>query len=91
MGTIAARKALEIVGNVRKVIAMETTTACQAIDLRAPAELGTYTKKAYAAVRKRIPVVTCDVVMYPLLETADGMLKSEEYEREVYGGEPCDE
>ena len=91
MGTIAARKALEIVGNVRKVIAMETMAACQAIDMRAPAELGKYTKKAHAAVRRRIPVLTCDTVMYPLLETAESLLRGEDYEREVYGGEPCDE
>jgi len=91
MGTIAARKALEIVGNVRKVIAMETMSACQAIDLRAPAELGVYTRKAHAAVRRRIPSIACDVVMYPLLETIEALLKSEDYDREVYGGEPCDD
>ena len=34
MGTIAARKAREIMMNVRKVLAMEILGACQAIDLR---------------------------------------------------------
>ncbi|MFA5006724.1 MAG: histidine ammonia-lyase [Candidatus Izemoplasmatales bacterium] len=91
MGTIAARKALEIVGNVRKVIAMETMSACQAIDLRPAAELGAFTTKAHAAFRRRIPKVESDVVMYPLIEAADGFLRSEDYDREVYGGEPCDE
>jgi len=91
MGTIAARKALEIVGNVRKVLAMETMSACQAIDLREPAELGAYTAKAHAAIRRRIPKVECDVVMYPLIEAADEYLRSEDYDREVYGGEPADD
>jgi histidine ammonia-lyase len=34
MGTIAARKAAEILENTRQVIAMELLTACQAVDLR---------------------------------------------------------
>ena len=33
MGTIAARKAAEILGNVRRVLAMELMCACQAVDL----------------------------------------------------------
>lgn len=33
MGTIASRKAMEIMENVRKVLSMEILTACQGIDL----------------------------------------------------------
>ncbi len=91
MGTIAARKAAEIVANVRKVLAMETLCACQAIDLRQPAALGRHTAKAYAYLRERIATVRNDVVMYPLLETAEAILKSEDYDHAVYGGEPSDE
>ena len=40
MGTIAARKAREILQNTKKVIAMEILAACQAIDLRGNKKLG---------------------------------------------------
>ena len=40
MGTIAARKAREILENTRKVLAMELFAACQAIDLRGKKVLG---------------------------------------------------
>ena len=40
MGTIAARKAREILGNVRRVLAMEIMCACQGIDLRGNKGLG---------------------------------------------------
>lgn len=41
MGTIAARKAAEILGNVRRVLAMELMCACQAVDLLGgPGEAG---------------------------------------------------
>ena len=39
MGTIAARKAAEILGNVRRVLAMELMCACQAVDLLAAQEI----------------------------------------------------
>jgi histidine ammonia-lyase len=91
MGTIAARKAAEIIANVRRVIAMETMTACQAIDLRGSAGLGAITTKAYSAFRRRVPVVGNDVVMYPLIDAAVDFLRTEEYDRDVYGGETADE
>src|SRR5699024_7943429 len=52
MGTIAARKAGEIAGNVRRVLAMELMVACQAVDLMNGREkLGRGTKPAYEAIR----------------------------------------
>src|SRR5699024_8593943 len=47
MGTIAARKAKDIMENVRKVLAMEILAACQAIDLRGNKGLGKGSTKAY--------------------------------------------
>jgi len=53
MGANAARHALEIVDNVRHVIAIELLAAAQGIDLRpdGPARLGLGTAAAYTAVR----------------------------------------
>jgi histidine ammonia-lyase len=53
MGANAARHALEIVDNVRNVLAIELLTAAQGIDLRpdGPARLGRGTAAAYAKIR----------------------------------------
>jgi len=62
MGPNAARHALEIVDNVRHVIAIELLTAAQGIDLRpdGPARLGRGTAAAYAAVRERVNFLAHD-------------------------------
>lgn len=64
MGTISARKAREILGNARKVIAMEMLAACQAIDLRGNKGLGLGTSVAYNVIREQIPSLKEDRVMY---------------------------
>lgn len=64
MGTIAARKAFEISQNVRKVLAMEILTACQAIDLRGNKGLGKGTSIAYSIIRNSIPKLGNDRIMY---------------------------
>ncbi|HHY99521.1 MAG TPA: histidine ammonia-lyase [Tissierellia bacterium] len=64
MGTIAARKAKEIMENVRRVLAMEILCACQGIDLRGNKGLGAGTKIVYEEVRKVIPMLTKDRPLY---------------------------
>ena len=64
MGTIAARKAREILENVRRVIAMEIMCACQGIDLRGNKGLGVGTKLAYEEVRKVVPMLKEDRPLY---------------------------
>jgi histidine ammonia-lyase len=56
MGANAARHALEILDNVRRVLAIELLAAAQAIDLRpdGPARLGRGTARAYAEIRRRV-------------------------------------
>jgi histidine ammonia-lyase len=62
MGANAARHTLEILDNVRHVLAIELLTAAQAIDLRpdGPARLGQGTAIAYATIRQRVPFLTHD-------------------------------
>lgn len=64
MGTIAARKAKDIMENVRRVLAMEIMCACQGIDLRGNKGLGIGTTPAYNAVRKCIPMLKEDRPLY---------------------------
>ena len=64
MGTIAARKAGEILKNARKVIAMELMAACQGVDLKhAKDKLGVGTQIAYEEIRKKVTYYDKDRVM----------------------------
>jgi histidine ammonia-lyase len=72
MGACAARKAEEICGNVRRVVATEILAACQAIDLRDGEgfHLGDGTQAAYNAVRKSNKFIEYDkdIQMFDELE-----------------------
>ena len=71
MGTIAARKAREILGNARTVIALELLAACQAIDLRGSAdELSPATAAAYRVLRSAVPMVEKDRIMQSDIHSA---------------------
>lgn len=76
MGTIAARKANEILGNVRKVVAMEILTACQGIDLRDIKRLGKGTNEAHTLVREIVDFYDKDRVMYIDIEKVEELIKT---------------
>lgn len=76
MGTIGARKAREILGNARKVIAMEILGACQGIDLRGNKGLGIGTTEAYNVIRDQITKVVDDRIMYIDINTCEDIVKS---------------
>lgn len=64
MGTIAARKAREILGNSRTVLALELLSACQAIDLLGgPEALSPPTQAAWRALRSVAPMVEKDRIL----------------------------
>ena len=65
MGTIAARKAAEILFNAKRVVGIELIAACQAIDLGdGTKKLGTGTQAAYDIIRKVIPKLEEDRELY---------------------------
>jgi histidine ammonia-lyase len=64
MGTIAARKAKEILENVETVIAIEMLCAAQGMDFRLPLKGGEGTKVAHEYIRKYIPHLDEDRVLY---------------------------
>jgi len=78
MGTIAARKAREIMSNTRKVLAMELLTACQGIDIRGKKGLGKGTEIAYNIVRGYIPTLEEDRIMFRDINTCEDIIKSNE-------------
>lgn len=76
MGTFAARKALEIVQNVRHVLAVELICAAQALDLRAPLQPSPATLSALNLVRERIAHWKEDRLMHLAIERATEMIGS---------------
>ncbi len=77
MGTIAARKAREIIGNSTKVLAMELFTALQAIDFRNSKDLSSHGKKIYDYIRKSIPFIEEDTVMYTMIHEIIDIVKTD--------------
>lgn len=75
MGTIAARKARDIMDNVRKVIAMEILTSVQAIDLRGKKKLGAGTEAAYNIVRDHTPFIDKDRIMYKDINICEDLIR----------------
>lgn len=76
MGTIAARKAKEIMENVRRVLAMEIMCACQGIDLRGNKGLGAGTKPVYDEVRKVVPMLKEDRPIYDDINKCEELIKN---------------
>ncbi|MGP1569888.1 MAG: histidine ammonia-lyase [Eubacteriales bacterium] len=79
MGTTAARTAAMVLDNTRKVLAIELLAASQAIWLRGEnceRQLGKYTKKAYAEIRKSIRPIEEDVIMHKEINKMEELIKN---------------
>ncbi len=64
MGTIAARKGREMIENSLNVIAIELYAAAQGIDFRDPKYLAKGTAAVYDFIRKHVPFLHEDRIMY---------------------------
>jgi histidine ammonia-lyase len=80
MGANAARHTLEIVENVRHVLAIELQTAAQAIDLRSDGQerLGLGTEAAYKLVRAHVGFLDRDRQLSPDIERLNQLIRSGE-------------
>ncbi|URZ02262.1 histidine ammonia-lyase [Clostridium felsineum] len=85
MGTIAARKARQILENAKRVLATELMAACQAVDFREGFKLGEGTSKAYNAVRKNVEFIDKDIVMYSELDKVTEMISKGEVVNSIKG------
>lgn len=65
MGSISARKLVQVVENVKHSLAIELLAAVQGIDQRAPLAPSTGVAAAWAAVRSRVPTLEEDRPLYP--------------------------
>ncbi|ORY48197.1 hypothetical protein BCR33DRAFT_782576 [Rhizoclosmatium globosum] len=78
MGGFSARKALEVVENVEKVLAIELLCACQALDLLRPLKSTSVLEKAYSYLRNELGVAPYDKdrFMAPDIEKAWEFVRS---------------
>lgn len=83
MGTIGARKAMEIMKNTRRVLAMEMMCACQGIDLRGNKGLGTGAKIAYETIREKVSKLTEDRELYEDINECERLLINDELLKRV--------
>ena len=74
MGAWSARKSVNIVENVEKILAMELYCACQAIDLRGQAP-NKFVAEIHSKVRKIVPFITADVNHSENIEKIAKLLK----------------
>lgn len=78
MGTTAARKALLILDNVQKVLAIEIFAACQALEFRDKEKMSQTTKAVYDLVRSCVKRIEEDVLMHDEMVKVEMLLKNNE-------------
>ena len=84
MGTIAARKAKDILFNTMNVVSIELLAACQAIDIaNHDKKLGIGTQIAYDYLRKSVETLGEDRVMYYDINKVYALVKSHELSKAV--------
>jgi histidine ammonia-lyase len=78
MGANAARHTLEIIENVRNIIAIELLCSAQGVDLRpdGPARLGRGTRIAYQLIREHVPFLQHDRALTPDIQVLNQIVNS---------------
>ncbi|MDI9371047.1 MAG: histidine ammonia-lyase [Synergistaceae bacterium] len=75
MGAYSARKALSILDNARKVIAIELFTASQGLDFSRLLKPGAGTVAAHESVRSAVPFLKHDEYLHPLIERVEALVR----------------
>ncbi|PIS10153.1 MAG: histidine ammonia-lyase [Bdellovibrio sp. CG10_big_fil_rev_8_21_14_0_10_47_8] len=83
MGTIAARKFVQIVRNAENVLAMELLSACQALDLLRPLKPAAAVQAAYDVIRSQVPFAQKDRVFSKDIRLIQQMIQQEQICRVV--------
>lgn len=76
MGSIGGRKALQVIGNVEKILAIELLTAAQAFEFRKPLKSGIILDEIHQEVRKKVPFADKDRVFADDIEAGIEMVQN---------------
>ena len=88
MGCTAALQARQIINNVELILAIELFAAAQGVDFRRQtlgekARLGRGTEPAYDLIRKHVPFLENDAIMYPYIEAIRNLIATGQIVRAV--------
>ena len=78
MGSISARKALKIIDNLEKILAIELLCATQAFDFRRPQKSSKIIEACHKYVRRKIPHISEDTLLSDYIKSAVEIIKSNE-------------
>lgn len=78
MGSISGRKALKVIKNVEKILAIELLTAAQAFEFRKPLKSGIILNQVHKALRKKVSFAYEDRVFANDINTALGVIREGE-------------
>jgi histidine ammonia-lyase len=76
MGSISARKTLNIISNLEKILAIELITSAQGFDFRKPVKSGILTDAAHNFIRENISFAEDDRLFSPDIEKAIYLIRS---------------
>lgn len=76
MGSISGRKALQVIGNVEKILAIELLTAAQAFEFRKPLKSGIYLDEVHNAIREQVAFAAKDRVFADDIEKGIEMIRN---------------
>lgn len=76
MGSISARKALRIINNLEKILAIELLCSAQAFDFRRPLKSSLILEECHKYIRKKIPHITEDTILSELINSAIEIIRS---------------
>jgi histidine ammonia-lyase len=74
MGSISARKCLQVTEHVRHVLAIEALCAAQGLDLRAPLQAGVGVRAAHARLREAVATLVEDRPLHVDIEAAGALI-----------------
>jgi histidine ammonia-lyase len=70
MGANAATKAVRVVNNLERILAIEMMTACQALEFRGISETSPFLQNIVNEYRKTVPFIHEDALMYELIDSS---------------------
>jgi histidine ammonia-lyase len=76
MGSISARKAMQIVDNLEKILGIELFCAAQGFDFRKPLKSGPMIDACHEHVRRVIPHIDRDIYLGDFINSAINMVRN---------------
>ena len=75
MGGNAATKLAKVLDNLELILGIELLNGAQALDFRRPLKSSPSVERLVSGLRKLVPFVKDDIVMYPAIDSATAYLR----------------